>query len=72
MTDFEQKLLLDVHGKVTTLVSDVSETKTNLKEHMRRTAINEARIEMVQKQIYYVQGALAFVVLIASLYKALI
>lgn len=82
MDTFEREILLSVHKDMTVLKADMAETKVGLKEHMRRTAINEANSEhnrtqilSIQRQVWMVQGALAFVsflALIAGIYKALV
>jgi regulator of replication initiation timing len=79
-------LLIEIHEKIGTVRSDISKIETDLKEHMRRTAVAEDRIEATERQLgkkiaslqkahYMVQGALAFIGLIgviAAIYNHLI
>jgi hypothetical protein len=62
-----QELLLSVHKDVTKLAADMQAVKVDLKEHMRRTAMNEVAIEYNRKNIYLAQGAVALVGFLATI-----
>jgi regulator of replication initiation timing len=80
------ELLINIHKEIGVIKSDISKIETDLKEHMRRTAVAEDRIEATERQLgkkiaslqkahYMVQGALAFIGLIgviAAIYNHLI
>jgi hypothetical protein len=68
-------LLIDIHDKIGTVRSDISKIEADIREHIRRTAIAEARIEAAERELsskiatlqkghYMVQGALALITLI--------
>lgn len=78
-------LLIEIHEKIGTVRSDISKIEADIREHIRRTAIAEARIEAaelklsekiasLQKGHYMVQGALALLSIIgvvAAIYSHL-
>lgn len=47
-------------------MSDMSAIKVDLAEHIKRTHQNEIKIDFVQRHVYYVQGAIAFIGLMAT------
>lgn len=76
-------LLIDIHDKIGTIRSDISKIETDLKEHMRRTAVAEDRIEAAERELskkiavlqkghYMVQGAillLSLLGIVAGIYN---
>lgn len=69
------KLLLEIHKEMGIIKSDIAKMEVDLREHMRRTAVAEDRIDRLsekhsaeitklQKGHYMVQGALALITLI--------
>lgn len=79
-------LLIEIHEKIGTVRSDISKIEADIREHIRRTAIAEARIEAAERELtskiailqkghYMVQGALALLSIIgvvAAIYSHLI
>lgn len=63
-----EKMLLEVHKDMNVVVADIAAIKVDLKDHMRRTALLEAELKFIRKQIYMAQGASAFLTLAASAY----
>ena len=49
----------------TEIKSSLARIEENLKEHMRRTAIQEGKMESVEKHVHAVQGAGVFIGILA-------
>lgn len=72
------ELLLDLHKEVAIVRNDQGAMKEDLKEHIKRTNLLEAELKRIhdndiswlKKNVYLVYGAIGFVTLVATLYKA--
>lgn len=67
-------ILLEISDKIGTIRSDIGKIEGDLKEHIRRTAVAESRLDKVdeklstlQKSYYMVQGAITLVSIIGVL-----
>lgn len=63
--EFRDKMLLEIITNQATSKVLIDEIRIDLKEHMKRTAINEERIDYVKKHVYFVQGAIGLISLLA-------
>lgn len=72
------ELLINIHKEIGIVQSDIAKIEADLREHMRRTAIAESRIEATERALskkieglqrghYMVQGALALIAIIGTL-----
>jgi len=59
-------LLLSVHKDVAVISQNLSEVRTDLKEHMRRTAILEAKFSSHDRVIWMGAGALTLLSVAAT------
>lgn len=55
----------EVFHVLTQLREAIARIEVNLAEHMRRTAIQEGKMESVEKHVHMVQGVIKFIGLIA-------
>ena len=55
------KILLDIHSRIAVVETNIKDIKQDLKEHIKRTAQNEAEIKYNRRHIAFAQGALAIV-----------
>lgn len=62
-----EKMMVEVHKDMSVMIADIAAIKTDLKEHMRRTAVNETKLQYLQKQVFMAQGAVAFIGTVATI-----
>lgn len=62
----EINLVKEIYKEVLIHSKEVGEIKTDLREHMRRTAVAEAKITGIERQVYMVHGALGLLSIAAT------
>lgn len=69
-----KELMLDMIKAQAVIQADQASMKTDLREHMRRTATLETEVKFLHKQVNIAHGAIGLITLlgvIASIYRAL-
>lgn len=61
------ELLLDLHKDLSITREHLAEIKTDLKEHMKRTAILETELKFIHKQIWLAHGAIGLLSVLATI-----
>ncbi len=69
--DLQQELLLSMNDKVARIETHVAEIKVDVREHMRRTAILEAKTSWIERLVWIGTGGSAVVFFILKLVKVL-
>lgn len=69
--DLQTKLLISVNDKVSVIESHVAEIKVDVREHMRRTAILEAKTSWIERLVWLVFGGAAVVGFILKILKVI-
>lgn len=67
-----KELMLDMVKGNAVIMSDISAIKSDLKEHMRRTATAEAEIKYLHRQVNIAHGAIgliSFIGILVAIYK---
>lgn len=62
-----KEILLDINKEVGKASADISAIKTDLREHMRRTAILETEIKWLHRQVWIAHGAILFLGFLGAL-----
>lgn len=70
--EFKDKMLLAIHGDLANVRGTVAEVRTDLKEHMRRTAILESKTTSLERYVYMAHGAMIAIAAIWGVVKYLL
>lgn len=65
--DESAKIIREMYAEQRAQSVQIGDIKEDLKEHMARSARNEVMIEYVRKHIYFVQGGIALLGVIATI-----
>jgi hypothetical protein len=71
MNDLHEKLLIGMNDKVARIETHVAEIKIDVKEHMRRTAILEAKTSWIERLVWMVFGGTAVVGFFLKIFKVI-
>ncbi len=61
------KMLIDVHARMAGTEVNIRDIKEDLRIHIKRSNQNEIRIDYVRKHVFYVQGAIALLGIMATI-----